>query len=107
MSNIISEDEILTFGKYKARNIKDIIIENPSYCQWMLSRNDYLNDTQKSILTKSIKTDDYYLTFGKYKNKTLKSIYESDKQYIHYLKNNEYIKTKMPTLLDELSKLNH
>jgi uncharacterized protein (DUF3820 family) len=105
MSDIIDSNEILTFGKFKSRNIKDIIKEEPSYCQWLLERPDYLNETQVNILNKTIKRDDYYMSFGKYKNKSLKWIYDTDKKYIHYLKNNEYVKSKMNNLLDFLNTL--
>lgn len=104
MSTLISSNEIITFGKYKSRNIKDIIIENPSYCQWLLERPSYLNEDQIKLINASIKDDDIYMTFGKYKNKPLKWIFENDKKYIHFLMNNEYVKNKMSNLIDHLKK---
>ena len=105
MSDIIDSKEILTFGKYKSKNIKDIIKENPSYCQWLLERPEYLNETQLSFIKQSVKTDDVYMSFGKYKGKSLKWIFDCDKKYVHYMKKNEYIKSKMSHLLDYLRTL--
>lgn len=105
MSDLISSKEILTFGKYKSQNIKDIIRDQPAYCKWLLNRSGYLNEDQIKLIKSSINDEDVYLSFGKYKNKTLKWIFENDKPYIMYLQNNDYVRNKMPSLIDEILKL--
>ena len=103
--HLIMSDEIIKFGKFKSRNINEIIKEYPSYCQWMMSRPEYLNKTQIQLIKHSIRDDEIYLTFGKYKNRPLSWVFNNDQMYINYLLNNQFIKDKMVGLIEEIYKL--
>ena len=37
-SNMINENYIIQFGKYKSKNIVDISDLNPNYCNWLLKQ---------------------------------------------------------------------
>ena len=52
-----------------------------------------------------MKKDEIYLHFGKYKNKSLTYIFDTDKKYIEYLKNNEYILTQCGQMIDHINNL--
>lgn len=109
MSSYIDTNKIINFGKYKARNIDDIVIENPNYCLWLLNQNLIMssNPLIKEILENKFKDkNEIYLTFGKYKSKTLSWINDNDKKYIDYLKNNEYVKNNLVNLKNALDKIN-
>ena len=43
-----TEWQILNFGKYKSRNILDILKENPAYCQWLYTQ-PLIMDTNPDI----------------------------------------------------------
>ena len=64
----------------------------------MSSLKEYLDN-------KLIDKNEYYMTFGKYKNKPLSEIKKKDPKYIQYLKNNEYVKSKMTNLYNLLSNI--
>jgi len=103
-SNMINPAYIIQFGKFKGKNIIDIAEENPNYCSWVLKQpllNKY-QEIKEYLESKFINPDEHYMTFGKYKNKALSEIKKSDPKYIDYLKNNEYIKTKMISLYEAL-----
>lgn len=46
----IGFETILWFGKYKGKKFKDVLKENPSYLNWLLSKTKY--EFKKEILTK-------------------------------------------------------
>ena len=37
-NNMVNENFIIQFGKYKSKNIVDIFDLNPNYCQWLLKQ---------------------------------------------------------------------
>jgi len=103
-SNMINENYIIAFGKYKAKNIIDIAELNPNYCNWLL-KQPILNKypyIKAYLEEKFIDPHEHYMTFGKYKNKALSEIKKNDPKYIDYLKNNDFIKQRMVALYDAL-----
>ena len=46
-----------------------------------------------------------YINWGKYKNKSISEIAELDVGYIHYLKNNDYVKKECTYILDAINKI--
>ena len=103
-SNMINENYIIQFGKYKSKNIVDISDLNPNYCNWLLKQpllNKY-PDIKEFLEEKFIDPNEHYMTFGKYKNKALSEIKKNDPKYIDYLKTNDFIKTRMVSLYEAL-----
>ena len=103
--NMVNENYIIQFGKYKSKNIVDICDLNPSYCQWLLKQpllNKY-PDIKEYLEEKLVDQNEHYMTFGKYKGKALSDIKKNDPKYIDYLKNNDFIKTRMVSLYEALN----
>ena len=103
-NNMVNENFIIQFGKYKSKNIVDILDLNPNYCQWLLKQpllNKY-PDIKEYLEEKLINPNEHYMTFGKYKGKALSDIKKNDPKYIDYLKNNDFIKTRMVSLYEAL-----
>lgn len=101
---MINENYILKFGKYKSNTIQDIYEKDLSYCQWLLRQPSIENysEIKKFLEEKFIDPNECYLSFGKYKNKSISEIKKKDPKYIDYLKNNEYVKSKMKKLYENL-----
>tara|TARA_R110000823_G_scaffold99531_2_gene214812 strand:+ start:2853 stop:3191 length:339 start_codon:yes stop_codon:yes gene_type:complete len=103
-NNMVNENFIIQFGKYKSKNIVDIFDLNPNYCQWLLKQpllNKY-PDIKEYLEEKLINPNEHYMTFGKYKGKALSDIKKNDPKYIDYLKTNDFIKTRMVSLYEAL-----
>jgi len=103
-NNMVNENYIIQFGKYKAKNIVDIAELNPNYCMWLLKQpllNKY-PEIKDYLEEKFMDQNEHYITFGKYKGKALSDIKKNDPKYIDYLKNNEFIKTRMVSLYEAL-----
>ena len=103
-SNMINENYIIEFGKYKSKNIVDIAELNPNYCNWLLKQpllNKY-PEIRSYLEDKFIDPNEHYMTFGKYRHKALSEIKKNDPKYIDYLKNNDFIKTRMISLYEAL-----
>lgn len=100
---LINENEIILFGKYRSKNIYDIIQDDPKYCQWLLSNKQILEtypEMKRILEDVFIDNDDIYLHFGRHKNKTLTWVKTNDPKYLIYLKNNEYVITKCPKIVE-------
>ena len=102
--SLINENEIIQFGKFKGKQIRDIIINEPNYSKWCLSQPFIESYPEiKQILDNEFKDkNEHFLNFGKYRNKSLAWIRENDIKYIDYLKKNEYVKSKMEDLWNSL-----
>ena len=91
---------IISFGKHKGRDIKDVIETDPSYCGWL--KNQPWAQKNKDLMRyiKDIQIPD--LNFGKHKNKSLDWIKENDPNYIDWLKKSDYVSENCPTLESKL-----
>ena len=107
MTDTIVASHILSFGKYKGKDINNILKEDECYCNWLLKHKESsnLNEEQIKILESKLNINDVYIGFGKYKNKTIEWIFNNDKKYIYYLKNNEYIKKNKTDIIESINKL--
>lgn len=104
---MIAPRYLLQFGKYKGRHIEEIFDENPNYCKWLYSQpilkaNPFIYDFLEN---KIVDKNAYYLNFGKHKGKTLDWIKENDKNYLYWLKGNNYVQQNCPELLIKLEKI--
>lgn len=99
----LEKEMLLTFGKYKNRDIYEILSIDKSYCKW-LQKCLQCDPDIKKIIDDNL-TNEYVMPFGKYKNKTLNFIKTVDIKYIDWLKNNTYVKTNCEELMNELSKI--
>ncbi len=102
--NLINENYILKFGKYKAQNIIDLAEKDPNYCIWLLKQPSLIKyeDIKDFLEHKFVDKNEVYLTFGKYKGKTLTYVKGRDPEYIEYLKKNDFVKEKMNSLYEKL-----
>ena len=105
---MVEDYTIIQFGKYKGKNISEIISSDPKYCIWTLSKSFIDNYPEiKKIIESNFKIDDIILWFGKHKNKSLTWIKENDNKYIQWLKQYDYVvnNEKCKELRDALAKL--
>lgn len=109
MAAMIHDFEILKFGKYKSRNINDILKEDIEYCRWMFTQPTITDSVEiYEILNNRFRNDgNIYLKFGKYKNKSIDYILneKKDLKYIHYLQNNIYFKNNYPNDFKEIMRI--
>ena len=97
---------IFTFGKYKYRNIDDILNIDEKYLRWVIKLpligDEFRNEIIKKLPQEEEEDKSYKLKFGKYKGISLNVIKNEDPKYIQYLLNNEFIKTNMKELYNLL-----
>jgi hypothetical protein len=48
---------IMSWGKYKSRNIEDVYKLDPTYIKWCLKNSQYLSDPQKELMTNLLKAE--------------------------------------------------
>lgn len=92
---------ILNFGKYKDRNIDDIVKEDPNYFKFLMME-DWFRINYKDIherLQELITDTSIYMPWGKYKFMSLESIVKKDAPYINWLVKNEYVQTQCKDIL--------
>ena len=78
-------------GKYKREYIKDIVLKDPEYIDFLLSREDLEFDLRYSInyYKEQLKDQiEYKFSIGKYQGKTPGEVYEIDPQYLKWAYNN-------------------
>lgn len=104
----MSELNILEFGKYKNKDIESVFKEDINYCKWL-----YTNPLTKNytgvydfLHSKFHNNNLIYLSFGKYRNRSVDWIIENDKNYIYYLRSNQYVQSKLPELANYVNKIN-
>ena len=102
--NLVNENYIIQFGKYKGKNIIDEFEKNKTYFIWCFNQPfiKKYEEIYKFLESEIKEPNEIYLTFGKYKNKSLSWIKENDEKYIYYLKTNDYVKDKMVNLWMQL-----
>lgn len=100
---------VLTFGKYRNKNIKEIAEIDPNYAKWVMGKSvlTSVSDEIKKYLEDKFKNSDgtYEMRWGKHKNKSIKWIYDNDRTYFNYLVTNEFVNTKCPALLKGMNDL--
>ena len=94
---------VLCFGKYKTRNIQDILVIDKSYCRWLINHPYTTEDIKKYIQDNSDNV--YTMTWGKHKNKDIPWIKENDSKYFEWLCKNEYVRDNFKNLKEILLEL--
>lgn len=94
---------LLTFGKYKSRNIQDILSIDKSYCRWLIN-HPYTTEEVKEYI-KNNSNDEYTMNWGKHKGKSIPWIKENDRKYFDWLCNNDYVRDNCKNLKHILTQL--
>lgn len=106
----MSDNFILSFGKYKSKHIDHVFLIDPAYCRW-LSKQSILTNASPEIkaFLDSKFTDpndtSYLMTWGRCKGKTLKWIFNNNHTYFDWLSRNKYIKDQCPKLQSEINSM--
>lgn len=107
------DQELLTipFGKYKGKNIEEIIEEDPKYCIWMKNKL-FTPESIKDYLNKHLKKEDEFIlsdsitmNWGRHSGKNLRQIFKNDRYYINYLKSNKFVINNCKNIIEEIEKL--
>jgi uncharacterized protein (DUF3820 family) len=102
-------DTLITFGKYRDKEISDIYESDVGYAKWLYTQELILGSKPeiKEFLRSKFEGSDmsYVMRFGKYKNKTINWIKSNDPKYIDWLQKNEYVKSNCPKLMKDLAEL--
>ena len=98
--NLVNENYIIQWGKFKGKNIIDEFEKNKPYFCWCFNQPfiKKYEDIYKFLENEIKDPNEIYMTFGKYKNKSLNWIKQNDEKYILYLKTNDFVKDKMINL---------
>ena len=94
---------IISFGKHKGRDIKDVIKTDANYCSWLKNQPWAQKNKELMGYIKDIQTPD--LNFGKHKGKTLDWIVANDPKYINWLQDNDYVSQNCPALKAKLDQI--
>lgn len=92
-TKLLGLDDVISFGKYKGKTIKEIIDIDWQYIEWAVLQSQRLYADVEAIvkyhdsIIVSLKPSDL-MPFGKYKGQTLASVYETDVQYLKWLETN-------------------
>lgn len=98
--NLVNENYIIQWGKFKGKNIIDEFEKNKPYFCWCFNQPfiKKYEDIYKFLENEIKDPNEIYMTFGKHKNKSLSWIKQNDEKYILYLKTNDFVKEKMINL---------
>ncbi len=95
-------------GKYKFQKIKDIIIQDPDYIEFMLNQKDLDEDLKHSIEYHLQNLDEpmqFRFNFGKYKGMLVEDVAEIDMQYLswayHNMKMGKWMRAKIGEILNK------
>ncbi len=95
-------------GKYKFEKIKDVIINNPDYIEYILTSTDLDPDVKYSIehhLTNLDEPMQFRFNVGKYKGMLIEDVAEIDMQYLnwayHNMKMGKWMRAKIGELLNK------
>ncbi len=93
-------------GKYKFKEIKEVIINDPDYIEYLLEQPDLEDDLEYSIkyyLQNLQEEPIYKFSIGKYKGMRVEDVYEIDKQYLnwafHNMKMSKGMRNKIANIL--------
>ena len=100
-------DLIFLDGKYMNESVDEIIKKDPSYCHYLVYKyKSYIPKDIKNILSIHFPNpDEYFMSFGPYKTKTLNWIKDNEPEYLHFLKNDNYVQTKCHILKQKLNEM--
>ena len=101
--NVLNDQNVIQFGKYKGRDLDSVIHFDPFYIVWLRNRDWAKSDAKLMELIKDIECGD--LPWGKYKGKTLEWIMENDEPYMKYLYNSDYVRSNCPDLKAKIDKI--
>jgi len=95
-------------GKYKFEKIKDILIKDPDYIEYMLSLTDLDPDVKYSIehhLENLDEEPEFRFNVGKYKGMLIQDVAEIDMQYLswayHNMKMGKWMRAKIGEILNK------
>jgi len=95
-------------GKYKFEKIKDVIINNPDYIEYILTSTDLDPDVKYSIEHHLANLDEpmqFRFNVGKYKGMLIEDVAEIDMQYLnwayHNMKMGKWMRAKIGELLNK------
>ncbi len=95
-------------GKYKFEKIRDVLIKDPGYIEYMLSLNDLDLDVKYSIehhLKNLDAEPEYRFGIGKYKGMLIQDVAEIDMQYLswayHNMKMGKNMKEKIEKIMNK------
>ncbi len=81
---------VMIFGKHKGKMLKNI---DKSYLRYVVDQHYYCTDEIKKYVD-SLSYIEYIFRFGKHRGKTLQEVYEIDKNYLNYIRHQEWFKDK-------------
>ena len=85
--------DIIPFGKYKGKTVKEIVENDWQYIEWAVLQSQRLYADVEAIvkyqdsIIVSLKPTDI-MPYGKYKGQTLASVHETDIQYLRWMEAN-------------------
>ena len=96
-------------GKYKFKEIKEVLVKDPDYIEFLLNSADIDMDVKYSIEHHLSNLDiepEYRFSFGKYKGMLIQDVAEIDRQYLswayHNMKMSKGMRSKIGEILDSL-----
>ena len=100
MQNMDKTDRLMYWGKYAGAPIREIMLEHPEYCQYMLSQ-DWFREQYKDLLdifvANGLNNIPDVMPWGKYKGKSLDEV-RADTNYLEYLNKDNWLQINQPLL---------
>jgi uncharacterized protein (DUF3820 family) len=91
--NVLGLDDVIDFGKYKGKKLREVIVSDWQYIKWaILGSQRLFVDVEEIIAYHEANTPKLApadkMMFGKYKGRTLQEVFEEDQQYLRWLEEN-------------------
>ena len=100
MQNMDKTDRLMYWGKYAGAPIREIMLEHPEYCQYMLSQ-DWFREQYKDLVdifvANGLNNIPDVMPWGKYKGKSLDEV-RADTNYLEYLNKDNWLQFNQPLL---------
>lgn len=100
MQNMDKTDRLMYWGKYAGAPIREIMLEHPEYCQYMLSQ-DWFREQYKDLVdifvANGLNNIPDVMPWGKYKGKSLDEV-RADTNYLEYLNKDNWLQINQPLL---------
>ena len=100
MQNMDKTDRLMYWGKYAGAPIREIMLEHPEYCQYMLSQ-DWFREQYKDLVdifvANGLNNIPDVMPWGKYKGKSLDEV-RADTKYLEYLNKDNWLQINQPLL---------
>lgn len=84
------------FGKYALKTMKEVVMEDPNYCRWVISQ-PFCPPEAKEFILKNMDTAPT-MPWGKHKGKKLSYINSTDRKYIKWLLSSKDVKESFSDL---------